>query len=39
MRPGAGHLDWRLLAAAVNLARSAALGIGDRSDGWAVATI
>jgi hypothetical protein len=27
------------LAAAVNLARSAALSIGDRSDGWAVATI
>jgi IS5 family transposase len=29
--------DWRLLAAAVNLARFAALGIGYRSDGWAVA--
>jgi hypothetical protein len=29
--------DWRLLAAAVNLARFAALGIGYRSNGWAVA--
>jgi hypothetical protein len=29
--------DWRLLAAAVNLARFAALGIGYRPDGWAVA--
>jgi hypothetical protein len=30
--------DWRLLAAAVNLARFAALGIGYRPGGWAVAT-
>jgi hypothetical protein len=30
--------DWRLLAAAVNLARFAALGIGDRPGGWTVAT-
>jgi hypothetical protein len=29
--------DWRLLAAAVNLARFAALGIGYRPGGWAVA--
>jgi hypothetical protein len=29
--------DFRLLAAAVNLARFAALGIGYRPDGWAVA--
>jgi Transposase DDE domain len=29
--------DWRLLAAAVNLARFAALGIGLRPGGWAVA--
>jgi transposase len=29
--------DWRLLAAAVNLARLAALGVGYRPDGWAVA--
>jgi hypothetical protein len=29
--------DWRLLAAAVNLARLAALGIGCRPGGWAVA--
>jgi hypothetical protein len=31
--------DWRLLAAAVNLARFAALGIGYRSNGWAVAAV
>jgi hypothetical protein len=31
--------DWRLLAAAVNLARLAAMGIGDRPGGWAVAAI
>ena len=30
--------DWRLLAAAVNLARFAALGIGYRPGGWTVAT-
>jgi len=29
--------DWRLLAAAVNLARLATLGVGCRSGGWAVA--
>jgi hypothetical protein len=29
--------DWRLLAAAVNLARSAALGVRHRPGGWAVA--
>jgi IS5 family transposase len=29
--------DFRLLAAAVNLARLATLGIGYRSSGWAVA--
>jgi Transposase DDE domain/Transposase domain (DUF772) len=29
--------DWRLLAAAVNLARLAALGLRHRSGGWAVA--
>src|SRR5512132_1846431 len=29
--------DWRLLAAAVNLARFAALGIGSRPDGWPAA--
>jgi hypothetical protein len=31
--------DWRLLAAAVNLARFAALGIGYRPGGWAVAAV
>jgi transposase len=31
--------DWRLLAAAVNLARLAAMGIGYRPGGWAVAAI
>jgi Transposase DDE domain len=30
--------DWRLLAAAVNLARFAALGLCSRPGGWAVAT-
>ena len=30
--------DWRLLAAAVNLARFAALGVGYRPGGWTVAT-
>jgi hypothetical protein len=30
--------DWRLLAAAVNLARFAALGIGYRPGGWTVTT-
>ena len=30
--------DWRLLAAAVNLARFAALGVGSRPGGWAAAT-
>ena len=29
--------DWRLLAAAVNLARLATLGVGHRQDGWTVA--
>ncbi len=29
--------DWRLLAAAVNLARLAVLGPGSRPGGWAVA--
>jgi hypothetical protein len=29
--------DWRLRAAAVNLARFAALGVGSRPGGWAVA--
>jgi hypothetical protein len=29
--------DWQLLAAAVNLARLATLGVGYRPDGWAVA--
>jgi hypothetical protein len=29
--------DWRLLAAAVNLARFAVLGLGSRPGGWAVA--
>jgi hypothetical protein len=28
--------DWRLLAAAVNLARFAVLGVHSRSGGWAV---
>jgi hypothetical protein len=28
--------DWRLLAAAVNLARFAVLGVRSRPDGWAV---
>jgi Transposase DDE domain len=31
--------DWRLLAAAVNLARFAALGIGCRPGGWVVAAV
>jgi transposase len=31
--------DWRLLAAAVNLARFAALGIGYRPGGWVVAAV
>jgi hypothetical protein len=29
--------DWRLLAAAVNLARFAALGVRSRPGGWAAA--
>ena len=31
--------DWQLLAAAVNLARFAALGIGYSPGGWAVAAV